>query len=327
MKLGRILSIFLAAMIILLVISGCENSNEKNNTQMDLNQSGIDDKYVTLLVTKDFGKETLFDKKVEIKDDYTVIDILEKNLEITTKWDGGFVSEINKIKSDNGGIGGQRKDWFYFVNGVCADVGAMGYELSKHDIVWWDYHPWESMSANTAVIGCYPEPFIHGYAGKIEPTIIMTSSDKLSLANSLKKSLESKGVIDIKIKELSEKLLENRLGPTILIGQWDELKNMKYLTELNSAYKKTGINLYFTDNGVELLKYDGTVAKKVKNKVGIIASIGEGLGDHKPLWLIIGTDDEGLKGTIDVLSKNPEKIKKMYSAAVVQDEIISLPIR
>lgn len=325
MKIKSFLKVFLVVVLISLVISGC-GSNGENVTNLE--ESNLKNNQVTLLVTKDYGKEIIFNEKVEINEGYTVMDILEENLQIRTKWGGDFVSEINGIKTDNGGVSGKRRDWFYFINGVCADIGASAYEVKSQDIIWWDYHPWENMtSTNPAVIGSFPEPFVHGYGNKTNNVVIMASKNNLDLANSLKNSLLSKGATNIEVKELNENLVENRSGPTIVIGQWDEINKIDYLNILNKGYKRTGVNVHFIDDGIELLKYDGTVQRKIKENAGVITATGEGLGEDKPLWLVVGIDSKGLNKTIDVLVNNPEKIKNMYSAVVTPDEVISLPIQ
>ncbi|RKD21439.1 protein of unknown function [Caminicella sporogenes DSM 14501] len=317
MKIKNFSKIFFIIVLISLVISGCGSKNGSS-----LNGQAV------LVVTKNYGKDVIFDKKVKIDKNYTVMDILEENLQVGTKWGGDFVSEINGIKSDNGGVSGKRQDWFYFVNGVCADTGASEYEVKSQDIVWWDYHPWENMnSANSAVIGCFPEPFIHGYRNKPNKVIIMASTDNLDLANSLKDSILSKGAENIEVKKLDENLIKDRLGPTIVIGQWDEIKKLNYINNLNEEYKKSGINVHFKDEKIELLKYDGTAVKKIKENAGVITAVGEGLGDDKPLWLIVGIDSKGLDKAVNLLVNNPEKIKNMYSAVVTSEEIISLPIQ
>ncbi len=316
--------VFLVSMLILLFISGCANESEDTGV---LNNDNINNQ-VKLVVTKDYGKEDLFYGEVKIEEGYTVMDILEENVELGTKWGGEFVSEINGIKMDNGLESGKRQDWFYFVNGVCADVGAGGYELSPGDIVWWDYHPWESIkSANAAVIGAYPEPFINGYTDEEKTVVLMTSKDKLDLAEELKKSMEEVGVSNIEVKELNETELENRNNPTILLGKWNDINNIDYIEGLNESYQKTGLNLHFTEKEIELLDYSGNIAQKVSNDIGVIVATGEGLGDSNPLWLVIGIDESGLSKALNILINDPKAIKNKYGVAVISEEIIGLPIQ
>ncbi|MDD3888384.1 MAG: DUF4430 domain-containing protein [Syntrophomonadaceae bacterium] len=288
----------------------------------------VADEKVTLIVTKDYGAQTLVEKQVAMKKDWTVIDLLESTSKVNTKWDGSFVNSIEGLESDKGGMFGKKTDWFYFINGICADVGASGYDLEAGEVVWWDYHAWKSMgSTNSAVIGCYPEPFIHGYRGKVGPTTIMSSVDKQSLASSLQKALESKGVRSVNIEELNNNLLENRQVPTIVIGTWDELKQLSWLEKFNNAYKKTGTSVHFTDKGVALLDYNGNAAQTIDGSAGIIVAAGSGLGDNSPFWLLAGTDPEGLQQAINVLVNSSGKISKCYGAAVVSGNIIRLPLQ
>ena len=56
---------------------------------------------------------------------------------------GSFVDGINGLISKGTGLTGERLDWFYFVNGIFSDVGALDYFPEPGDVVWWDYRPWK----------------------------------------------------------------------------------------------------------------------------------------------------------------------------------------
>ena len=56
-----------------------------------------------------------------------------------TRYGGRFVQSIDGLAGS--GAGGFA-DWFYFVNGIEAAVGAADYELSPGDVVQWDYRNW-----------------------------------------------------------------------------------------------------------------------------------------------------------------------------------------
>ena len=51
---------------------------------------------------------------------------------------GRFVQAIEGIA----GSLSKREDWFYFVNGLEADRGAVEYRLRPGDVEWWDYRHW-----------------------------------------------------------------------------------------------------------------------------------------------------------------------------------------
>ncbi|MEL7564904.1 MAG: DUF4430 domain-containing protein [Dehalobacterium sp.] len=283
---------------------------------------------VALKVTRDFGTQVIFNKKVEIKNNQTIMELLEANLDIETDWDGGFIKGINGLISDKGGLSGKRTDWFYYVNGICSDVGADGYAPAPGETIWWDYHLWQSMgSAISAVIGCYPEPFIHGYEGKIGATTIMSTQEKSALAEKLKQALTDQGVKTVNLSGLDEGKLAKRTGPVIALGEWQELNQVKWLEDFNKAYRKTGTGVHFTDPEAELVKYNGELDQAVSGSVGVIVATGSGLGDESPLWLVAGTDEKGLEQAINVLVNTPEKINGLYSAAIVNGEIVCLPIQ
>jgi hypothetical protein len=289
-------------------------------------QSAGNENKVTLWVTRDFGKEALLKESTKIENTSSVFDVLQANTEVTTAYSGSFVNEINGIKSDSGGLSGKRQDWFYFVNGVFADVGALEYDLSPGEIVWWDYHPWSGGMANTAVIGAYPEPFLHGYKGKINPTVILCFPQQRSLAERLRQSMEGQGVASVTIKDISEELIAKRMGPTVVLGEWSRLETISYLEELNKAYRKNGTGVHFTEDKVELLNYRGNAVKFVTQKAGFILATGEGPGDENPLWLLVGTDESALQVTVEILVNHPEKIRRFYQAAIVGGELTRLPL-
>jgi hypothetical protein len=285
-----------------------------------------DEKKVALWVTRDFGRNSILNKTVSLQKNWSVFDVLETSTRVTTAHGGAFIDSINGIKSGSGGFGGEKQDWFYYVNGIFADVGALDYYPRPGDVIWWDYHGWERMSMFPAVIGCYPEPFVHGFRGKAGHTTIVSAEGNRKLADNLQKALKAKGVASVTINNLDAGLLKNRQGPTIVLGQWNELSQIDWLANLNKAYTKNGTCVHFTSDGLELLDYRGRVARTIDSSAGVITATGEGSGDESPLWLIVGTDQKGLQQAVDVLVTSPGKISGLYSAAIVAGEVVSLPV-
>ncbi|HEX3010888.1 MAG TPA: DUF4430 domain-containing protein [Syntrophomonadaceae bacterium] len=306
-----------------------ENSKTNNTVKKPLNsaQPGHRSEMVTLMITRDFGKQVLFKKEVTIGSKSTVIDVLKNNIAVTTGYGGSYVKSIKGLESHSAGISGHRWDWFYYINGICADTGAGDYVLRPGEAVWWDYHEWSSTGfVNSAVIGSYPEPFTSGYRGKVAAAVIMSSRENAPTAANLEKALKTRGVVSVSITGLSNDLLQKRPGPAILIGTWNELKDLEYMDKLNSNYRKTGLGAHLTENSIELLDSSGSPSRTLNGSAGIITAISTGLGDANPLWVIAGTDQAGLQEAADILTSRPGNILGMYSAAVYAGEIIRLPL-
>lgn len=311
-----------------------ENNDENKdsvpeNQEVTLPASNTDEKSVLenrLMVSRDFGTESIFDKKILFQKNDTVMDLIKRNLEVSTGYDGGFINSINGLKTYNGGISGQRMDWFYYVNGICSNLGAADYEVQAGDVVWWDYHPWSMGPANSSVIGLYPEPFQNGYRGKSGPVAIMYADKYQSSAEKLKKALTTVGS-EVKVLALNEEELSDRKGPVILIAEWNSVNDIKYLAGLNKASYKNGTSVHFSEEGIEVLDYQGKAARTEKGSIAVITSTGEGLGDPNPLWLIVGSDETSIGQALDILINSPKQISGYYSAAIISGELLRLPLQ
>lgn len=309
-----------------MLITACSNNDNKDESTID-EVSTDSSSSIELIISKDFGREIILNETVEFEKYWTVLDALDSKVEIATDQGGGFISAINGHESHSKGGSANRLDWFYYVNGICADVGALDYDLNDGDVVWWDYHEWKSMDAtNSTVVGLYPEPFVHGYRGKVSPTTIMCSEKNKKLANTLLETLVEEGVETIGISQIENSIIENREGPLIVIGEWKELSEFEYIKKLNEAYERNGTYIHYDENNLELMD-SGNEKKLYLHEVsGSIMSHGDGLGDENPLWIISGTDTIGLEKAIKLLIENSDNIYGTYSIAIEDNETFSLPL-
>ncbi|HVP75464.1 MAG TPA: DUF4430 domain-containing protein [Gaiellaceae bacterium] len=125
----------------------------------------------TLWVTRDEGKTVLLVRSVPAGE--TAMQALEREATISTRYGGRYVQAIDGIS----GSLSSRHDWFYFVNGIEADRGAAEYVLHAGDIEWWDYRDWGRVGESVpVVVGAFPEPFLHGYAGRVRPAVVVGAS-------------------------------------------------------------------------------------------------------------------------------------------------------
>ena len=78
----------------------------------------------SLRVTTDFGhREIAADEVDSVREDQTVMRLLQSRYDVETRFGGKFVEAIDGVE---GSGGGGTRDWFYFVNGTLADRGAAG---------------------------------------------------------------------------------------------------------------------------------------------------------------------------------------------------------
>jgi Domain of unknown function (DUF4430) len=124
--------------------------------------------HATLWITRDEGKKVLLVRSVPAHE--TALQALERSAQISTRYGGRFVQSIDGLA----GSIASRHDWFYFVNGIEGDRGAAEYRLHEGDLEWWDYRDWGRYGQSVpVVVGAFPEPFLHGYDGKVRPAVVV----------------------------------------------------------------------------------------------------------------------------------------------------------
>ena len=145
----------LAALAVLVLLAGCGGFG-----------AGGEEGTATLWVTRDRGAEVLLD--VEVDAGQTLMRALGSKVELETRYGGRYVQSIDGLA---GSLDDQR-DWFWFVNGYEGDRSAAAYRLRDGDVAWLDYRGWEREGEARVVVGAFPEPFLHGYAGETRPAVV-----------------------------------------------------------------------------------------------------------------------------------------------------------
>src|SRR3954471_13463724 len=145
-----------------------------------------------LRVTRDFGqRDTHTDaRKDGIRDSDTVMRFLQSTHKVSTRFGGGFVQSIGGVQGNQAA----ERDWFFYVNGSEASVGAADYDLHAGDVVQWDYHDWRATQHIPAIVGAYPEPFLHGLQGKRLPVIVQCEDESSAACTRVRDSLDKFGV-------------------------------------------------------------------------------------------------------------------------------------
>jgi Domain of unknown function (DUF4430) len=119
----------------------------------------------SLVISEGFGAKVV--REVRVAPGQSVLAALQGVAKVSTRYGGRFVQSID----GKSGSLAQGADWLYFVNGVEADVGAAEWTLRDGDVAWWDYRRWRAYANVPAVVGAWPEPFVHGVRTK--PSIVV----------------------------------------------------------------------------------------------------------------------------------------------------------
>lgn len=310
MKKTKLLIIFI---IIIILSVGCANDEI------------VGEENVSILVSKDFGNKNIKDKKIKISEDTNVMELMEENFEVETAYGGGFINAIGGLKSGFTDKKSKNKlDWFYYVNGILADIGARDYYVQSDDMIIWDYHDWSGNVYVSSIIGAYPMNFVNGNDGEILKTEIAYQENYKKDGEKLFDFLKVKGVKNIEMTKMGELKLEDGQTNSIIIGNWDEIYKLEEIKNYYENREKLGM-FFEIDEKIKLFNHKRELTKEY-DKGAVITSISKQYGMTGSLWMVTGNDEESIKKAVNILNTIPEKIRGKFSVFITEDEIISLPI-
>ncbi len=240
-----------------------------------------------IIVSLYYGKETILKK--EVKSGQSVLDALKAVANVSTSYGGAFVSGINGIYSDS-----QKKmDWFYYVNGILANVGAASYILHGGDVIRWDYHHWTSFNMLNAELADFPYMFTNGYEGRVYPTIIVYNQSFYDTALELENYLTNSGA-KIALKNSSALTPEElKYSNIISVG------TTYFGTDLNSMWRELHWT-YHIENG-SVVDANGTFLKGAFAEVAQSPYNPNGTYACQNVVMLINGDDQYIKKCVSVL--------------------------
>ncbi len=282
-------------------------------------QDGI----ATLTVTREFGDKRLAQARVDpIPGGETVLRLLSRKSEVDTKYGGRFVNAIDGVRSQ--AQGGARRDWFYFVNGIEADTGAAEREVDPGDRVWWDYRDWRAAMRVPAVVGAYPEPFLHGSEGKRFPVRLDCAPDASEECDAVRDRLEDDGV-ETAVSALGTAVGKDTLR--VVVGEWSDVRVDGAVRKLEEGPGESGVFARPVERGdafeVELLDAEGRTARTLGPGSGIVAATR--FEEQQPTWVVSGTDAAGVASAVALLNRSA--LRDRFAVAVSGGpEPIALPV-
>ena len=276
---------------------------------------------VTLTVTRDFGAEELHEgvDQEKASEGDTVMRLLQRKYDVKTRFGGGFVQEIDGVAG--GRESGRRSDWFYYVNGIEAPVGAAERRVEAGERVWWDHHAWDAAQRVPAVVGSFPEPFKSGSEGKRFPVKMVCAGDEQRSCDEVEKRLEDAGVKAVSRASFAQSAGEEVLR--VIVGRWADVRQDSVARRLERGPRTSGVFAQPTPNGdaLVLLDQDGHPVRTLHAGGGLVAATS--VEAQAPTWIVTGTDDVGVAAAAAALTE--ERLEDHFALAIDAGHDVPLP--
>jgi hypothetical protein len=277
-----------------------------------------------LLVSKDFGAEPIVQiDQPKVGGSDTVMRLLQRNApDVKTRYSGNFVQSIDGI--NGGGSASEQTDWFFYVNGILADKGAASVKVHQGDRVWWDNHDWGVTGDVPAVVGSFPEPFLHGVDGRRLPTRVECAEPQGDACDGVADKLADLGQVAAR-GGVGNSFVQDTLR--ILVGPWVALRGDPTAKLIERGPDGSGVYAKPAADGksIALLDLRGRVTRTLGPGTGLIAATRardeENISD--PVWIVTGTDDAGMAAAAAALDEGA--LNGHFAVAVSGGKPIGLP--
>jgi hypothetical protein len=244
--------------------------------------------------------------------------LLQRNAKVTTRFGGGFVQSIDGIAG--GRRAGRPLDWFYYVNGVEASAGAAAVRLHPGDRVWWDRHDWGAAMRVPAVVGSFPEPFLHGFGGHRLPVRVECADPAAPACDEVFRALSA-----LKVPAAKGGLHTAQIEQTlrVVVGPWIAARDDLALRSIESGPARSGVYARPSPGGrsIRALDASGRTTRTLGPGTGLVAAARE--GDAPPVWAVTGTDGAGVAAAAKAFTERA--LDRRFAVAVVNGRPVALP--
>jgi hypothetical protein len=272
-----------------------------------------------LTVTQDFGSRKQHELATpKVSGSETVMRLLQRNAKVTTRFGGGFVQSIDGV--EGGRRAGRPLDWFYYVNGVEASAGAAAVRLHPGDQVWWDRHDWGAAMRVPAVVGSFPEPFVHGIGGRRLPVRIECADPSAPACDEVFTTLTG---LDVPAAKGGLRTAQVEKTLRVVVGPWIAARDDLALRQIESGPGRSGVYARPSADGrtIRALDARGRPARTLGPGAGLVAAARE--GDGPPVWTVTGTDDAGVAAAAKAFTRRA--LDGRFAVAVVGGRPVALP--
>jgi hypothetical protein len=152
-----------------------------------------------------------------------------------------------------------------------------------------------------AVVGSFPEPFLHGSEGKRYPIRIDCGQDDANACGDVSDKLEAAGIAP------STSAIGAPAGKEVVrvvVGKWSEVREDAASKQIEDGPEKSGVFARFGPAGGGAYELD-----LLDSQTRAVRSLGPGSGlvaatrfeDQAPTWVVAGTDSAGLARAVGLL--------------------------
>ena len=273
-----------------------------------------------LRVTRDFGQRQIADaKRDSVREGDTVMRFLQSERKVSLRYGGGFVQSIDGL-TGRGATGS--RDWFYWVNGKEGSVGAADRKLNPGDVVQWDYRDWSATMSIPAIVGAFPEPFLHGVGGKKQPVRLECANGNAPACNTARDKLSAAGIV---APSGALGTAERGQVARVLVGPWSDLRGLHVLHVIEQGPQASGVFARFAQNGarLDLLDARGHVAERAGPGTGLVAAVH--IRDEESIvFIVTGTDAAGVESAVQALT--PDKLRDAFAVTTRGAAVQKLPL-
>jgi hypothetical protein len=272
---------------------------------------GADVGAVDLTVTREYGAVPVLDTSVAAKESDTVMRVLEGEVDVETRYGGGFVHSIEGVAE--GSRGGDPYDWFFYVDGVEAPIGAAETDVTGGERIWWDYRDWAATNHVPAVVGSWPAPFSDGVEGERYPVAVECEGGGAA-CNEVGDALEREMV------KVAEGEPEKALR--ILVGPWARVREDPAARTIEAGPGESGVFADFSSNDLVALDEAGDSDKNLGPDTGLVAATGRFGG--LPVWVVTGGSAAAVRAAAGAL--DADHLRDHYAVAIEDGRTMPLPL-
>jgi len=276
-----VLPAIMVLVVLLAFASGCEHRSEA--------APAADAPAATLTATAGYGATELLSARVD--PDQSVMRALRGATEVDTAYAGAFVNGMLRHPSDHGG----QSDWFFFVNGIAAPVGAKDVTVHDGDAIWWDYRAWPLLISTPAVVGAWPAPLV--LPGDRSPAVAADAP--------LAAALEADGGR----LAAGQSPWRARVGASDALAARDPAWR-RALADPDAA----GLTATIAAGRIVALSPDGRSRQPVPGARALVAAVPSGTDATKGVLLVVaGLDAGSARAAADAIVAHPEILSRRYA--------------